>query len=139
MPLLDEVGLLLQTAGLGTLGTTIIKSSVPLDEPMSPAFEDALIALLEVPGYPALDILNTPDDTVEQPVVQVVIRGAPYEYEAARAWAQQVYLTLRRVQNQLLSGTFYLFMQPLQPPFALPVDALQRPHIVFRVRCQKAL
>lgn len=134
--LLDELGVFLQTAGIGTVGVTLFKGTMPLDTPAT--VETPLVALLEVPGLPPQRSHDTPPSRVEQPVIQVVSRGAPYGYAAARATAQAAWDALDGVANQTLSGTAYLMIQALQSPFLLRIDDMHRPTITFTVRCQRA-
>jgi hypothetical protein len=134
--LLDELASLLQTAGVGTIGSSLFKGQIPLDTPTT--VETALVALVEIPGLPPLRTHDTPPSRIGQPVVQVVSRGAPYGYVAARQKAQDAWLALDGVRNQTLSGTDYLFIQALHDPFLLKIDDLHRPYLVFSARCQRA-
>jgi hypothetical protein len=129
--LLDELGTYLQTQGLGTVGTTLFKGHVPLQGP------DALLALLEVPGMPAVRSHDTPVARYEQPVVQVLVRGAPHDYQAARETAQTAWEALDGLSNVTLSDVEYLWMQALQSPFWLRTDDYHRPVLVFSVRCAR--
>ena len=72
------------------------------------------------------------------PVCQVLTRGAPYDYAAARTWAQDIWLALGRIRNQALSGTFYLGVMPIQSVFKLRDDDANRPIMTFQVRVDKA-
>jgi hypothetical protein len=135
---LDDLGTLLQTAGLGTLGTSLFLGSVPMDAPLV-TIQDALVALIEIPGLPPIHIHNEDAPQIEQPVVQVVTRGQPYGYAAARLQAHAAFVVLDSVHNQTLSGTFYLWIQAIKSPYILRVDDLHRPVLVFDVRCAKAL
>ena len=134
--LLDEIASLLQTAGIGTLGSSLFKGQIPLDTPTT--VETALVALLEIPGLPPLRSHDSPPSRIGQPVVQVVSRGAPYGYVAARQKAHEAWMALDGVCNQTLSGTEYLFIQALQDPFLLKIDEMHRPYLVFSARCQRA-
>lgn len=135
---LDDLGAFLQVAGLGTLGTSLFLGSVPQDAPLV-TIQDTLVALIEVPGLPSLHVHNDPAPQIEQPVVQVLTRGAPHAYAPARLQAQAAFMALDSVQNQTLSGTFYLWIQAMQNPFLLHYDALARPVLAFNIRCAKAL
>jgi Bacteriophage minor capsid protein len=133
--LLDELATYLQTAGVGTLSTTLFKGQLPMDVPAT--VETALVALLEIPGLPP--VRSHDAQRFEQPVVQVVSRGIPYGYEGARDQAQLAWEALDAVSNQVLSGTGYLRIEALQSPYLLKIDDMHRPFIVFSVRCQRAL
>lgn len=136
--ILDDLGTLLQTAGLGTLGQTIFLGSMPLDAPGTTT-PDAIMALLETPGPGPLLVHDDVLPSIEQPIVQVRVRDAPYAYQAARLRAQQAWQVLSAVHNEALSGTEYLSILPLQSPFPLDTDDFARPHLIFHVRCAKAL
>lgn len=135
--ILDDLGLYLQTQGLGTLGTTLFKGSVPLDTP-EVSIVNSLIALLETPGLPPERVHDGPSASVDQPVIQVLVRGEPHGYEAARALSEDLYRTLDGLANITLQGTAYLWLLAMQPPFPLPWDALGRPVFVFHLRCAHA-
>lgn len=136
--ILDDLGSFLQAQGVGTVGTTLFKGLIPEDAPLV-ATQDSLVALVEVPGLPPVHVHSQAAASYEQPVVQVLTRGVPYGYAAARTKAHQAYVTLDGVQNQTLSGTQYLWIAALQSPFLLKWDDLARPLIAFSVRCAKAL
>ena len=74
----------------------------------------------------------------ESNVVQILVRGAPYDYATARAWAQQIWVALGSIRNQALSGTYYLGVQPLQSPFKLRDDDYSRPILTGQFRIDKA-
>ena len=132
--LLDELGAYLQAAGIGTLSQSLFKGSLPLDTPATT--DDAIVALIEVPGSPPLRSHDQPPSRIGQPHVQVVSRGAPYGYMAARQKAHDAWMALDGLANQVLSGTKYLTIMALQEPFLLRIDSDHRPHIVFSVRIQ---
>lgn len=131
MPLLDELATHLQTAGVGQVSTTLFKGMIPLAGP------DALVALIEVPGMPPVH--SHDEQRYEQPVIQVVVRGAQHAYAPARATADHAWNALDGVANAVLSGTVYLWIAALQSPFFLRQDELNRPYIVFSIRCARAL
>ena len=135
---LDELGVLLQTAGLGTLRQTIFLGSMPMDAPGN-VTPDAIMALLETPGPAPLLVHDDVLPSIEQPIIQVRTRDAPYNYEGARLRAEQAWRTLSSIHNQDVSGTAYLGILPLQSPFPLDTDDFARPHIIFHIRCSKAL
>jgi hypothetical protein len=130
---LEDLALLLQTAGLGTLASTLFKSGLPMDVAGGTTV-DAVIALIEVPGLPSQRV-HERTAVLDQPVVQVIIRGEPHGYADARTRAQAVFTTLDGLSNQTLGGVSYLWITALQPPFFLKSDELERPLIAFNVRC----
>jgi hypothetical protein len=136
--LLDEIAAYLQAEGIGTVGTTLFKGSVPQDAPLV-AVQDALVALIEGPGLPPLRVHTPRADTVEQPTVQIVVRGDPHGYPAARQKAHDTFVALDGLANVTLGSGFYLWVLALQSPFFLRSDDLHRPYLVFNVRVAKAL
>lgn len=132
--ILDDLGLFIQTLGLGTLGQTLFKGSVPLDTPEI-SIVNSLIALLETPGFPSERVHDGPSASVDQPVIQVRARGEPQGYEAARAVSEHLYRALDGLSNATLQGTTYLWLLAMQPPFLLRWDELGRPVFVFHLRC----
>lgn len=138
MAVLDDLGTYLQTQGLGTLGTTLFRGGIPLDVP-EVVMQDALVALVETPGLPPNYVHSTLGPDWEQPVVQTLVRGGPYGYAAARTVAQNVFLALGRIANQSLSGTWYLWVLPLQSPFLLRTDESARPILACQFRCAKSI
>ena len=136
--LLDDLGLYLQTEGLGTLGITLFLGGLPVDAPNATT-PDAITALVETPGF-ATQYVHTPTGVSwEQPVLQTLTRGAPYDYAGARAWAQDIFLALGRIGNQTLSGTYYFWVVPLQSIFKLRDDDFSRPIMTGQFRCGKAV
>jgi hypothetical protein len=135
VPILDELGLFLQTAGVGSLGTTLFKGSLPLDHPLTDA-APPILAMIEVPGLP---VVRAHDSKFEQPVLQVAVKGAPFGYAAARLKAQEAWNVLDGVSNAVLSGVAYLWIEALQSPFWLRTDESNRPLIVFSIRVARAV
>lgn len=133
---LDDIAAYLQGEGIGTIGTTLFKGSIPEDAPLV-AVHDALVALMETPGLPSSHVHTRAQASFEQPTLQVVIRGAPYGYPAARQKAQDAFEALDGVANVVLGTGAYLWILALQSPFWLRTDELQRPYFVFNVRCAR--
>ena len=137
--ILDDLATVLQTAGVGTIGVSLFKGGVPLDNPLT-GVQDTLVALIEVPGLPPVHVHTMQAATYEQPVVQIVTRGIPYGYAAARTLAQKAFNALDGLANAEHSdGTVYLWVQALQSPFFLRWDELARPLIGFNIRCAKSI
>jgi Bacteriophage minor capsid protein len=138
MSFLDDLGLYLQTQGLGTLGTDLFLGGLPVDVP-SAVQQDDVTALVETPGFPAQYVHDVAGISWEQPVVQILVRGAAHDYVSARTQAQAVFVALGQIQNQALSGTYYFWVLPLQSPFKLRDDDFGRPILSVQFRCAKAL
>ena len=138
--ILDDLGLYLQAQGLGTRGSTIFEGRIP-PEPPGSGIVDQILVLFSVPGLGVLHVHDDAGAGVEQPVVQVRLRGSAAQGGYAAMWskATQAFLALDSVRNQVLNGTFYQSILALQSPFGFPEDQYERPYVLFNVRCAKAL
>jgi Bacteriophage minor capsid protein len=132
------LGAYLQDQGLGTLGTTLFLGGLPLDVVNIPT-QDAITALVETPGFPAEYVHDVPGISWERPMLQTLTRGAPYDYVGARQWAQDIFLALGEIQNQVLSGTYYFWVLPWQSVFKLRDDDYARPIMTAQFRIGKAV
>lgn len=126
----------LQSAGLGTPGTTLFVGLMPPDP-------DALVAVIETGGGEPQDTMgsNTPP-AWENATVQIISRGDKPDptknpYLAARTKAKDAWNALVLVANEDLSSTRYLRVRPLQSPFLIGVDESARPMIAFNCIVQK--
>jgi Bacteriophage minor capsid protein len=134
---LDELGVHLQTLGLGTLAETLFLDGLPQDAPgMGPP--DLAAGLVETPGFPSATTHDSPGPSREHPVVQLLVRGAPYDYETPRQWAQDIWLALGSIRNTTLSGVFYLMVHPLQSVFKLRNDDYARRIVTAQFRIDKS-
>lgn len=139
MSVLEDLGIFLQTAGLGTLATDLFRGGLPMDTPTAPV-HDAIMVLIPVPGLPAVFALSGDGAPckVEQPVIQVLCRGNPHDFLGAFTRAMAAYNALDGLNNTLINNVFYLMVMAMQPPFCLrQADEMGRPHIAFNIRCAK--
>lgn len=113
MSVLTGLGTVLQSAGVGTVGSSIFYSALPMEEP------DNAIALVEYGGAAPQWSFNAIE--WEQPRVQVLVRSAS-GYASARAWAQSAWNALAAVKNQAIGGIWYQQVAVLQSPFVLSLD-----------------
>jgi Bacteriophage minor capsid protein len=134
---LDELGVHLQTLGLGVLSETLFLDGFPQDAPGA-STPDLIAALVETPGFPPDSIHNTPAPSREHPVVQLLVRGAPYDYVTPRQWAQQIWMALGSIRNMTLSGVFYLTVRPLQSVSKLRNDDYARRIVTAQFRIDKS-
>lgn len=138
MSVLNDLGIYLQSVGVGILAQTIFKGLLPMDAPHILA-QDSALALIEVPGLPADRTHDGPTGNIEQPMIQVRSRGLPHDYMDAWARADAAYLALDGLTNVLLNGTFYLWIFAQQPIHILvQADDMGRPHVGFTIRCGKS-
>jgi hypothetical protein len=134
---LDELGVHLQTLGLGVLAETLFLDGFPQDAPGT-ATPDLVAALVETPGFPSESIHNTPAPSREHPVVQLLVRGAPYDYSTPRQWAQDIWMALGSIRNTTLSGVFYLSVHPMQSVSKLRNDDYARRIVTAQFRIDKS-
>jgi Bacteriophage minor capsid protein len=137
MSVLTDLGTYLQAEGHGTLATDLFLGGLPQDAP-NITTQDAVTALVEIPGYPVKKVHDVVGVSWEEPVVQILTRGAPYDYEGARAWAQNIFLSMAEIQNQILSGTFYLWALPEHSVYKLRDDDFARPIMSCQFRIGKS-
>ena len=136
MPLLDDLGLYLQDEGLGILGTDLFLGGIPLDAP-DVVHQDNLTALAENTGFAPTSVHSIRGPAVRQPAIDLLVRGAPYDYTTPRVQAQRVSLALSAICNQQLSGAFYLWVRPLQSVYKRSQDDFARLILTcqFRLAC----
>jgi Bacteriophage minor capsid protein len=134
---LEELGTYLQTAGLGTMASTLFLGALPEDAP-GVSTPDLIAALVEIPGFPPEYTHDILGPSREFPMIQLLVRGAPYDYATPREWAQALLMALGSIRNQALSGTFYLGAMPWHTVYKLRDDDYARPIMSAQVRMDKA-
>jgi len=122
MAILDDLGAALESAGVGTLGTSLFLGEMPETAVMP------VLALLEYPGEMGERTFGGP--VTETPRVQILGRGATYP--EVRAKVQDAYKALDGVYAS--SGTPALYIQALQPPFRIGTDAQDRVLVACNIR-----
>src|SRR5262245_3512936 len=115
MPILEDIAELLESEGLGTLGTELFLSS--MDDPGMPS---QCTALYQYAGGPPLQVLEAAGVRYARPGLHVRCRAA--DYPTAEAQADAIWLLLSTVANQEINGTRYLSILPQQSPFPLGPD-----------------
>ena len=123
---LDDLATRIATTISGTVGTNIFKSTMPTTP-------DAVVALYETGGLSPIKRLGTKGIDWERPAVQVVVRGAPGDYQTARTTSQTIFEDVASIETEDLSSTRYYMSDPLQEPFGLTVDDQDRPTVAFNV------
>jgi Bacteriophage minor capsid protein len=134
---LDELGTHLQSLGLGVLADTLFLDGFPEDAPGT-STPDLIAALVETPGFPPEAAHDSLEPSREHPVVQLLVRGAPYDYVTPRQWAQQIWMALGSIHNRTLSGVFYLSVRPLQSVAKLRNDDYGRRIVTAQFRIDKS-
>lgn len=122
---LDDIGDLLETAGLGAVGAVIFSPDMP-DRP------DHAVQLRGYPGEPPEFDHDSPLPALRYPRFQVLVRDR--DYAAARLTAEAIYLALCGVVNQTINGRHYLRVEALGEPSPLPRDQSNRALVVTNYR-----
>lgn len=132
MPLLTAIGAYGAANGGGTVGTTIFEGQMP-------STVNAGICLNEYGGQEPDYVLGVDGVYTERPHFQVYCRHT--SYAAGRALIETWYQALAKIVNQTLSGTKYLRVEPIQPPFSVnpPQDKQGRWEWMFNCRVEKEL
>mgnify|MGYP003150337459 CR=1 FL=1 len=123
---LDDLATRIATTISGTVGTDVFKSTLP-------PLPDACVAVMETGGIAPTRALGTAGVQYERPGVQILVRGAPSDYETARSTAQTVFEDLATIETEDLSGTRYYMSENLQEPFPINMDEQDRPMIGFNM------
>ena len=123
---LDDLAVRIATTISGTVGTDVFKSTMP-------ALPDACVTVMETGGLAPTRALGTAGVQYERPGVQILVRGAPADYETARTTAQTVWENLATIETEDLSGTRYYMSENLQEPFPVNVDEQDRPTVGFNM------
>ena len=122
--ILDAVGTVLQTAGVGTLGTSIFLSR-------SPETPDACVTVHETgAGYPVYTH-GTSGSALLVENIQVVARAGREDYVAARAKITAVITAMEAINNTVASGVTLLRAEQLNRPQPLGYDDNDRPRIAM--------
>lgn len=134
----DDVVTILETAGVGTYGSTIfVGSKAVLPTPDSES-EVAFITIVATGGAAPEGTHNSTDvPAYVRPSAQVVARAS--KYSLAEAKALQAYLALFKVRNQFVNGTWWRQVTMKQEPFDLGEDDNARPRVAFNFDCVKRL
>jgi hypothetical protein len=136
MPVLDDLGVLLQTAGYGILGSDICLAFIPEDAPGGES-PDAVIGLFEIPSLPPEMVHDIPGPAVDCAAVQVRVRGEPHGYAAAQLKASSAWRLLASLVNTTINGVLYRQILPLGRPHGMPPDEWHRPSVVCEYMCYR--
>lgn len=128
MNLLTDFGQLLQSEGVGTLGTDIFLSRAP-DQP------DECLILTEYQAYPSRIFGNRNIPADERHAVQVMARAA--DYPSALSLAHEAYDVVNFRHKTLASGRRYAWSKADSQPFFMGVDGNDRKMVVFNIRIRR--
>ena len=103
-----------------------------------PAEPHVCLTIREYGGAPPMPGMGVTGIQYEEPGVQFVMRGEPDDYETPRTMIEIVYRKIAEIQTEILSGTQYLIVRPVQSPFPLGgPDKKGRHRLAFNVLCEK--
>lgn len=128
MSVLTDLVALLETEGVGTVGTDIFYSRRP-DQP------DTCLTLTDYPGQASRlhGPTNIPAD--ERIAVQVMARSK--SYDTAKALAESAFTALHFRHKTLASGRRYAWSKANQQPAPIGVDANDRRLVSFNLRLRR--
>lgn len=121
--MLEAIGNALQTAGVGTLGSTLFLSTMP-ETP------DACVAVYEYEGMEPDFTMGTGLYAIQRPRIQVKARGLREDYPGTRDKANAARDALSAVINQTLSGVHFIRISPSGSTMPLGLDQNDRPMVV---------
>jgi len=115
--LVEELGQYLQQRGHGTLGTNLWLYQLP-DTP------DICVAVRSYEGMDPLASQNDAYPGIERPRLQIAVRSTDISAAMTAAWA--IWRDLARITNEIVNGAFYVSVRPLQSPFIIERDGMNR-------------
>ena len=131
MGMIEELGTFVDANSTRfALGTSLFLNLLPDGSTVAPT----AAAIIETGGQPAVHTIGgSTRPAWEVARVQVLCRST--SSAIARANADAAWTLLEGVQNQALSGSTYLRVETLQPPFLAWRDDLTRPVFAFNAEC----
>ncbi len=134
--LLDDLGDLLSSAGVGTVGST---GDYGIFKGFMPAEPDKAIAIHETGGVePYRKMHSTTGDVVaERPRVQVMVRSTLYS--TGRQKIQDAWNALEGLGGRTINSTRYLYAEAVQSPFLIGRDENSREMFAFNLDVVKEL
>lgn len=135
---LDDIASVLVSAGVGTLGVDIFKSS----SAKIPPGEGPYITLTETGGVAIGGfrgeggrVHNKTSPATVRPGAQILVRAK--SYTAARSKIAAAHIALDGVWNTQINGKTYLSITARQEPTDAGVDEAGRAVVVFNIDCEK--
>lgn len=126
MALLDDVKTVLINAGVGVTDTSS-NDEWAIHLGHMPDSQDQAIGITELPGL-------QPETKwkIDYPSFQVVVRGAPYEYDVARTKIQDVFNALHNEDSTTFPGSAYInVLGATSGPTSLGIDEQNRPRLAW--------
>jgi len=135
---LVELGTYLISQGIGTtLDVDVFLGKMP-------ATPDVAVALFEYGSLPAQPNLSgggaSPGTLIryEFPRIQILVRGVKDDYSGPWTVAKNARKAMLAIQNQTLSGTYYISALPENGPFFLRRDTNDRVEFAANYQVEKA-
>jgi hypothetical protein len=122
--ILDGIGSVLQSAGVGTLGTNLFLSR----QPESP---DACVTVIESGAGVNLYTHGIVGNALTMTNIQVTARAAREDYQAARTKITAVIAALEAVAETTADGVRLLRVESLGRPIPMGYDGNDRPEIAM--------
>lgn len=122
MAVLDSLGTYLQTAGVGTLGTSIFLTQFQ-DTP------DTAVCLFERQGFDPVHTFGAGVTYGDRPLIRVLCRGPRNDYPTARQKAEAVRAALGAIRAQTLSGIKFECVLDATGIYPMGRDKEERPII----------
>jgi len=134
--LLDDIGDLLSTGGIGTLGST---SDYGIFLGIMPSQPSKVVSIQETGGIePYRRMTGTAGNVVaERPRIQIFIRSD--EYSTGREKANDAWKLIESLPEREINGTRYLYAEAVQSPFLIGRDDNARFLITFNVDVVKEI
>jgi hypothetical protein len=120
MALLDAIGSILQTAGVGTLATNLFLSQMP-DSP------DACVVVLENQGGSPQYTFGSSVTQVDRPRIRVVARASADDYVSAKTKIEAVRSSLGAVRDESLESVVIMCVLDTTGSYPLSFDGEDRP------------
>jgi hypothetical protein len=95
----------LASEGHGTAGTDLFTDDMPADP-------DSLVVVYEYPGMASVYVHDSHAPTLEQPRIQITVRGT--QYTAVSTKAEAVHAALLGIANMTINGVRYGHIRHLQ-------------------------
>ena len=111
-----------------TIGTNLFLSKMP-DTP------DTCVCIYEYQGSAPVMTFGATAIQMDRPSVQISVRAARDDYATARDLAQALRTLVSGIVDVTSSGVVMKRVEPTGTFYALSVDQLERPRVVFNLDC----
>jgi hypothetical protein len=139
--LLDDLGDLVSSGGVGGVGSTSTSSGYGIFLGIMPNAPDKCVAIYESGGVaPVHAFAGAPGLAVlERPRVQVTVRADAFGYSTGRQVMNTIFKLLDGLPSRTINNTSYQWISAVQSPFSLGMDEVNRPLISVNFDVMKTL